>query len=156
MELKIGTKDCGETRKVGRTLAFTLEPGAVVALVGELGSGKTEFVKGMAGALGLEENGVTSPTFTIINEYPTRPPLYHFDLYRLENPHQLDDIGAEEYLWGDGICAVEWADLFPFTMPADTITVRIVVTERNLREIHISSPLNNALQEQKISQALQQ
>ena len=113
MELKIGTKDCGETRKVGRTLAFTLEPGAVVALVGELGSGKTEFVKGMAGALGLEENGVTSPTFTIINEYPTRPPLYHFDLYRLENPHQLDDIGAEEYLWGDGICAVEWADLFP-------------------------------------------
>ena len=99
-----------ETRALGRTLAQALQGGAVVAFTGDLGAGKTAFVSGMAEGLGIEER-VTSPTFTIVNEYEGgRLPLFHFDMYRLGSADELFDIGWEDYLARGGVCAVEWSE----------------------------------------------
>lgn len=99
-----------ETELAGAQLAARLSPGAVVAMTGDLGAGKTAFVRGMAAGLGVTQR-VTSPTFTIVNEYEgERCPLFHFDLYRLEDGDELFDIGWEDYLNRGGICAVEWSE----------------------------------------------
>ena len=98
-----------ETEALGETLGKTLQPGAVVAYFGGLGMGKTAFTRGLARGLGCTER-VTSPTFTIVNEYPGRIPLYHFDMYRLADSDALFDIGWEDYLAGGGVCAVEWSE----------------------------------------------
>ena len=99
-----------ETEALGEALARRLEPGAVVAFSGDLGAGKTAFVRGMARGLGIGER-VTSPTFTIVNEYEGgRLPLFHFDMYRLGSADELYDIGWEDYLVRGGVCAVEWSE----------------------------------------------
>ena len=99
-----------ETESLGEELARRLEPGAVVAFSGDLGAGKTAFVRGMARGLGIVER-VTSPTFTIVNEYEGgRLPLFHFDMYRLGSADELYDIGWEDYLVRGGVCAVEWSE----------------------------------------------
>ena len=99
-----------ETEEAGETLARRLTPGAVVAFTGDLGAGKTAFIRGLARGLGVEER-VTSPTFTIVNEYlGGRVPLFHFDLYRLGSAEELYDIGWEDYLARGGVCAVEWSE----------------------------------------------
>ncbi|MCI6256492.1 MAG: tRNA (adenosine(37)-N6)-threonylcarbamoyltransferase complex ATPase subunit type 1 TsaE [Clostridiales bacterium] len=99
-----------ETESLGEELARRLEPGAVVAFSGDLGAGKTAFVRGMARGLGIGER-VTSPTFTIVNEYEGgRLPLFHFDMYRLGSADELYDIGWEDYLVRGGVCAVEWSE----------------------------------------------
>ena len=99
-----------ETEDVGAQLAGRLGPGAVVAFTGDLGAGKTAFVRGMARGLGIEDR-VTSPTFTIVNEYEGgRLPLFHFDMYRLGSSEELFDIGWEDYLARGGVCAVEWSE----------------------------------------------
>ena len=99
-----------ETESLGEELARRLEPGAVVAFSGDLGAGKTAFVRGMARGLGIGER-VTSPTFTIVNEYEGgRLPLFHFDMYRLGSEDELYDIGWEDYLVRGGVCAVEWSE----------------------------------------------
>ena len=99
-----------ETEALGEELARRLEPGAVVAFSGDLGAGKTAFVRGMARGLGIGER-VTSPTFTIVNEYEGgRLPLFHFDMYRLGSADELYDIGWEDYLVRGGVCAVEWSE----------------------------------------------
>ncbi len=99
-----------ETEALGERLAGELAPGAVVAFTGDLGAGKTAFVRGLARGLGISER-VTSPTFTIVNEYEGgRLPLFHFDLYRLGGPEELFDIGWEDYLRRGGVCAVEWSE----------------------------------------------
>ena len=104
------TKTPAETETVGETLAATLCPGAVVAFTGDLGAGKTAFVRGLARGLGINER-VTSPTFTIVNEYEGgRLPLFHFDMYRLSSSDELFDIGWEDYLARGGVCAVEWSE----------------------------------------------
>ena len=98
-----------ETEAVGEALATTLSPGTVIAFTGDLGAGKTAFTRGLARGLGISER-VTSPTFTIVNEYEGgRLPLFHFDMYRLESSEELFDIGWEDYLRG-GVCAVEWSE----------------------------------------------
>ena len=100
----------GETEAIGRDLAARLAPGAVVAFTGDLGAGKTAFVRGMAQGLGISQR-VTSPTFTIVNEYEGgRLPLFHFDMYRLRDADDLFDIGWEDYLARGGVCAVEWSE----------------------------------------------
>ena len=102
-----------ETKALARVLASCLQPGDVVLLSGDLGAGKTQFTQGLAAGLDAREP-VISPTFNIVLTYPSgRMPLHHFDLYRLESPDQLEDIGLREYLEGDGICVVEWAEKFP-------------------------------------------
>ena len=98
-----------ETEQAGETLARRLVPGSVVALYGELGAGKTAFVRGMARALGVT-GPITSPTFTIVNEYAGNIPLFHFDMYRLASADELFDIGWDDYLARGGVLAVEWSE----------------------------------------------
>ncbi len=110
MEQPIVTASVEQTEQAGVQLARRLSPGDVVALTGDLGAGKTAFVRGLAAGLGVSQP-VTSPTFTIVNEYEGgRCPLFHFDLYRLEDGDALFDIGWEDYLSRGGICAVEWSE----------------------------------------------
>ena len=114
-----------ETEALGQRLAAALSPGAVVAYRGGLGMGKTAFTRGLAKGLGYSGR-VTSPTFTIVNEYEGgRLPLFHFDMYRLEDDDALFDIGWEDYLDRGGICAVEWSEQVADAMPADTVYVTI-------------------------------
>jgi tRNA threonylcarbamoyladenosine biosynthesis protein TsaE len=108
-----------ETIAFARDMALRLRPGSVIALDGELGSGKTQFVKGLASGLGFVGE-VTSPTFTLIHEYiGGRLPIYHFDFYRLENEVEALQLGLEEYLQGNGVCVIEWAGKFPPLIPED-------------------------------------
>jgi tRNA threonylcarbamoyladenosine biosynthesis protein TsaE len=115
-------------RAFGRELAEDLGPGAVVALTGGLGAGKTTLAKAIAEGLGVTDV-VTSPTFTLINEYSGgRLPLYHFDVYRLSGPgvyDELENLGWEDYFYGEGVCVVEWADLIPDIIPGDALRVGI-------------------------------
>ena len=114
-----------ETEALGAALAGRLKPGAVVAFSGDLGAGKTAFVRGMARGLGISER-VTSPTFTIVNEYEGgRLPLFHFDMYRLGSSDELFDIGWEDYLVRGGVCAVEWSENVSDAMEGDCIRVDI-------------------------------
>ena len=112
-----------ETEALGRRLAAALSPGAVVACRGGLGMGKTAFTRGLARGLGYEGR-VTSPTFTIVNEYEGGGlPLFHFDMYRLEDAGDLFDIGWEDYLDRGGVCAVEWSERVEEALPEDAVTV---------------------------------
>ena len=114
-----------ETEAIGCALAARLAPGAVVAFSGDLGAGKTAFVRGMARGLGISQR-VTSPTFTIVNEYEGgRLPLFHFDMYRLHSAEELFDIGWEDFLRRGGICAVEWSENVENALEEDTIRVDI-------------------------------
>ena len=116
------THSVEETEALGEALGRKLQPGAVVAYFGGLGMGKTAFTRGLARGLGCTER-VTSPTFTIVNEYPGRIPLCHFDMYRLESSDALFDIGWEDYLAGGGVCAVEWSELVEDALPPESIRV---------------------------------
>ena len=114
-----------ETEALGRALAQRLGPGSVVAFTGDLGAGKTAFVRGMAQGLGIAQR-VTSPTFTIVNEYGGgRLPLFHFDMYRLSSADDLFDIGWEDFLRRGGVCAVEWSETIQDALDPDTIYVDI-------------------------------
>lgn len=103
------TKSEAETEALAQKLASRLTPGTVIAFTGDLGAGKTAFTRGLARGLGLQDR-VTSPTYTIVNEYPGEIPLFHFDLYRLGSSEELFDIGWEDYLTRGGILAVEWSE----------------------------------------------
>lgn len=111
-----------ETAAVGFCLGRALQAGDVVCLIGELGTGKTHFTKGIARGLGIEGD-VTSPSYTILQTYEGRIPLYHFDLYRMERADELFDIGFDEFIYGQGACIVEWADKFLTHMPRERLTV---------------------------------
>ena len=113
-----------ETEKLGEELARRLRGGNVVAYFGGLGAGKTAFTRGLARGLGCEGR-VTSPTFTIVNEYEGAIPLFHFDMYRLGDEDELFDIGWEDYLSRGGVCAVEWSERVAGALPPGTITVTI-------------------------------
>lgn len=132
----VRTKSDAETLKAGETFSKTLKPGDVVALDGDLGAGKTVLVKGIAKGLGIADV-IVSPTFTILREYEGALPLYHFDVYRIGDPDELFEIGFQEYLDGDGICVIEWAEKVPELLPARAIGVRIEKTGSNTREINI-------------------
>jgi len=124
-----------ETFEFGRQFAVGLRRGDVLALAGDLGAGKTQFAKGLAVGLGVETD-VTSPTFTLIHEYPDgRLPLFHIDLYRLEDEDEVLGIGIDEYLDGDGVTVIEWADKFAELMPPGARWVRFRAGEGDEREI---------------------
>ncbi len=135
-----------ETEALGRALAQHLTPGTVVAFTGDLGAGKTAFVRGMAQGLGIAQR-VTSPTFTIVNEYEGgRLPLFHFDMYRLGSADDLFDIGWEDFLRRGGVCAVEWSETVQEALDADTIYVDIRRgAEDNQRVLTIRGPGSEAL-----------
>ena len=114
-----------ETEALGASMGARLKAGTVVAFTGDLGAGKTAFVRGLARGLGIADR-VTSPTFTIVNEYlGGRLPLFHFDMYRLPDSDALFDIGWEDYLSRGGVCAVEWSENVMDALPEDTVWVRI-------------------------------
>ena len=114
-----------ETEALGARLAAELTPGTVVAFTGDLGAGKTAFTRGLARGLGVTDR-VTSPTFTIVNEYEGgRLPLFHFDMYRLASSEELFDIGWEDYLQRGGVCAVEWSENVSDALEEDALSVEI-------------------------------
>ncbi len=120
-----------ETFELGEKLGKEALPGNVYALIGDLGVGKTVFAQGFAKGLGIKEL-VNSPTFTILNIYEGgRLRLCHFDVYRIEDPSEMEEIGYDEYFFGDGVCLVEWADIIEELLPEDTIYIKI---EKNLEK----------------------
>ncbi len=134
--MTIISKSEAETEAAGEQFAKTLPDGAVVALYGDLGAGKTAFVRGMARGLGIDAR-VSSPTFTIVNEYLGARELYHFDMYRLASSDELFDIGWEDYLSRGGVCAVEWSENVADAFEGDQICVRIEKTGDAERTITI-------------------
>ena len=130
------TQSPEETEKIGEALAKSLQPGTILAYRGDLGAGKTAFTRGLARGLGCKET-VTSPTYTIVNEYlGGRLPLFHFDMYRLASSDDLWDIGWEDYLDREGVCAVEWSENVQDAME-NAITVTIEKLGETTRQITI-------------------
>ncbi len=128
MDMKYDTKTPEETREIARRIAKEAKAGSVYALTGDLGVGKTVFSKGFAEGLGITEP-VTSPTFTIVQEYGDgRLPFYHFDVYRIEDEEELYEVGLTEYLFGEGVCLIEWADRIEDLLPPDAVWVKIEKT----------------------------
>ncbi|MGB3550677.1 MAG: tRNA (adenosine(37)-N6)-threonylcarbamoyltransferase complex ATPase subunit type 1 TsaE [Candidatus Binatus sp.] len=127
-----------ETKSWGRRLASLLEGGELLGLIGDLGAGKTCFIKGLARGLNLREEDILSPTFTMIQEHHGRLPLYHIDLYRLEEA-TLDDLGLREYLFSEGIAAVEWFERLRGGAEMEYLAVRISYAGANIRRIEFSA-----------------
>jgi tRNA threonylcarbamoyladenosine biosynthesis protein TsaE len=126
------------TESFGRRLGGLLFPNAVVALVGPLGAGKTQLSRAIAEGLGIANPAaVTSPTFTLIHEYPARLPIYHFDAYRLNGPNEFLDLGVTEYFEAGGVCLIEWADKVESALPAERLTIRIEVVDENRRKVEL-------------------
>lgn len=122
------TKSGQETMEIGCQIGKKAKPGEIYCLCGDLGAGKTEFAKGFAQGLGIEDM-VNSPTFTIVQEYFGAVSLYHFDVYRIAEEEELYDIGYEEYFFGNGVCLIEWADLIKGLIPPDAVWITL---ERDL------------------------
>jgi tRNA threonylcarbamoyladenosine biosynthesis protein TsaE len=126
-----------ETIAHGKEFAKSLKPGDIVCLEGDLGAGKTHFVKGMASQFGIEKDKVSSPTFTLINEYEADIPIFHFDCYRLKNEDEALEIGIEEYLFGDGVSVIEWSSKIENLIPEDSIRIEIKHNGKTKRSITI-------------------
>lgn len=135
MEKKI-SKSEEETFRIAKEYASQVAAGDVICLEGNLGAGKTHFTKGFVTAFGVNQAMVTSPTFALINEYHGKEiEIYHFDCYRLENVQEALEIGAEEYLYGDGICIIEWPERIEEILPSHSKRVTITTTGPEEREI---------------------
>ncbi len=129
-----------ETTEFGRRLGGMLYPGAVVALIGTLGAGKTHLVRAVAEGLGVSDSRiVSSPTFVLIQEYPGRIPIYHFDAYRLRSVDEFFDLGAHEYFESDGVCLIEWADRVAGALPVEHLIIRFEVTGETTRRLHLTA-----------------
>ncbi len=124
-----------QTWKIGEMLGARLAAGDTVCLYGDLGAGKTSFSYGIAQGLEVEEQYITSPTFTFVNEYQGRVPFYHIDLYRLSDPDELHNIGFEEYLDSDGVTVIEWAERAEDELPAECLSVYLSYVNDHSREI---------------------
>ncbi len=132
------TKNEAETERVGEEFAKRLKAGDVVAMCGEMGAGKTAFVRGVARGLGTDAR-VTSPTYTIVNEYFTNPPLFHFDLYRLSSADELYEIGFDDYISRGGVCVIEWFENAEGAYRCDyTVSIERVAEEENSRRVVIT------------------
>ncbi|MCT4688643.1 tRNA (adenosine(37)-N6)-threonylcarbamoyltransferase complex ATPase subunit type 1 TsaE [Vallitalea sp.] len=134
-----------ETKKIGKELGQDAKKGQIYCLIGDLGVGKTVFTKGFAEGLGIDEH-ITSPTFTIVNEYHTdKFNFNHFDVYRIDDPDEMYEIGYEEYFYNDGVCLIEWANLIKEIIPEEAIWINI---EKDLdkgldyRQITIAGGIN--------------
>lgn len=121
----VETFSADETYEYGRKMGAEAQPGDVYCLSGDLGVGKTVFTQGFAAGLGVEES-VCSPTFTIIQEYEgEKMPFYHFDVYRIGDVEEMDEIGFDDYIYGEGVCLIEWADLIREILPEDFVGIFI-------------------------------
>ncbi|MHB1041399.1 MAG: tRNA (adenosine(37)-N6)-threonylcarbamoyltransferase complex ATPase subunit type 1 TsaE [Eubacteriales bacterium] len=119
-----------ETVRVGKVLGALLEPGDLLCLSGDLGAGKTTFARGVALGLGIKGR-VTSPTFILINEYPGKIPMYHMDVYRLDGPAGMDDLGYEEYFYGNGVTLVEWAEKVEKILPGERMDIYLAPSSKD-------------------------
>ena len=113
-----------ETREIGFKLGKLLKPGSIVCLIGDLGAGKTTMTQSLAEALEVDDY-ITSPTFTIVNEYEGKMPLYHFDVYRIGCSEEMYDIGFDEYINGEGVCIIEWANIIEDILPDDYLKIEL-------------------------------
>ena len=148
------TNSAQETINFGKKLANFLIAGEMVALVGDLGSGKTWFTKGIALGLGVNPNIViTSPSFALVNEYEGRYTFFHMDAYRLESLSEFLSAGLEEYLYGEGVVAMEWADRWPEILPEQKIMVEFVIIDSHRRKITLSGDHPRAI---KIIESIEQ
>jgi tRNA threonylcarbamoyladenosine biosynthesis protein TsaE len=138
VRFSIESRSARETKSWGRRLASLLTGGELLGLVGDLGAGKTCFVKGLARGLSLDEGRILSPTFTMIQEHRGRLALYHIDLYRLEQAH-LDDLGLREYLFSEGVAAVEWFERLSEAPTLDCLTIHIGYAGANARRIEFTA-----------------
>lgn len=122
--MKVELNSLEETEKFGMKLGSLLDSGDILCLDGDLGAGKTTMTKSIGIGLGVEEY-ITSPTFTLVNIYSGRLAVYHFDVYRLEDPHELYDLGFDEYFYGNGVSIIEWAEKIKAMLPRERIEVYI-------------------------------
>ena len=141
MSIVLKTKSSAQTVKLGKAIGRLLGPGQVVALIGDLGAGKTTLTKGLSSGLGVDPSTVMSPSFVLIREYEGRIPVYHFDLYRLDNLDQVEGLGYEEYFYGQGLTIIEWADKIKDLLPEEYLTVELSLSDEekgiNTRNIKI-------------------
>jgi len=139
--VEIASESAEQSFALGMAVGKEAGEGDVFALSGELGAGKTCFTGGLARGIGVNENyAITSPTFTLINEYPGRCRFYHFDVYRLNEIDELVDLGYDEYMSAKGVIAIEWAEKIKNALPEDTISVNFTYIDENKRIIRISGP----------------
>ncbi|HAZ10257.1 MAG: tRNA (adenosine(37)-N6)-threonylcarbamoyltransferase complex ATPase subunit type 1 TsaE [Omnitrophica bacterium GWA2_41_15] len=132
------TNSAKETMLIGERLARKLKPGDMIALSGDLGSGKTTFTKGIGKGLGVKDSKrINSPTFVLIKEYNGRVPLYHLDLYRLDDLKEIENLAIEEYIYGNGITVIEWAEKIKSILPKKHILVKFKIKGDNKREVII-------------------
>lgn len=140
--MKTVTKSEEETIAFAREVGGRLPMGSILCFFGDLAAGKTTFVKGIAGSMGVNPNHVNSPTFVYLNQYEGDNPLYHFDLYRLEDSKQFLGMGFDEYLFGDGIVCIEWSERIVDLLPENVIQVHIKHVGEGVREIRIQGLKN--------------
>jgi tRNA threonylcarbamoyladenosine biosynthesis protein TsaE len=141
--ISITTNNADETFALGHKIGKKLQGGDILALSGELGSGKTCFAGGIARGLGVSENyQITSPTFTLINEYPAKYKLFHFDVYRLNDYSDLDDLGYEEFVSGKGVVIIEWAEKISSAIPKRAFFINFEYLDENKRKIIIKGPFD--------------
>ena len=143
--LQFDSRDEADTIRLGEALAAALQPGCVVALLGNLGAGKTRLVQAIATALGVDRDDVTSPTFVLIQEYDADLPIFHFDAYRLRDSDQFLELGADELMASGGICLIEWADRVEDVLPDDLLRIEIEIEgpARRLFRLSGSGPKSN-------------
>ena len=128
-----------ETLSLGEQFGRFLSPGLVVGLYGELGAGKTRLVQGIAKGLQVQDHYITSPTFTILNEYRGLMPVYHFDVYRLSGPEELEELGYEEYFYGTGVTIIEWAEKIKPLLPKNYIKILLKHQGAEIRKLSLEA-----------------
>ena len=138
MERSIRSYSPKDTHKIGRRIGTKAQSGDVLLLVGDLGAGKTTLTQGILWGLGGTEYA-RSPTFVLVNEYPARLTLYHMDLYRLNSIEEIEDLGLDEYLYGNDLCVVEWADKAPGYFPVNHAVIQLEVIDDQTRRVTVSS-----------------
>ena len=138
MERSIRSYSPKDTQKIGRRIGTKAQSGDVLLLVGDLGAGKTTLTQGILWGLGGTEYA-RSPTFVLVNEYPARLTMYHMDLYRLNSIEEIEDLGLDDYLYGNDLCVVEWADKAPGYFPVNHAVVQLEVIDDQTRRVTVSS-----------------
>ena len=134
MDKTVTCRTAQDMEELGRSIGETCAPGCVISLRGSLGAGKTVFAKGVARSLGIQE-AIVSPTFTLVQEYEGRIPMYHMDLYRITSEEDFQMIGGEDLLYSDGVCLIEWSEIINYLLPNGTLFVDIKVNEDQSRTV---------------------
>lgn len=138
--MKLSSESVQETLNIGRLIGKALKPQDIIGLSGKLGSGKTVLAKGIAWGLGIKKNEIVSPSFVLLRQYPnSRLPFYHFDLYRLKLPEDILGLGYEEYLYADGVTAIEWPDRLKYLLPKDYLNIELVIRGKNKRALRFKA-----------------